>query len=92
MEKILLLSGVMVVLLKAVTALDRDMWSTLAHHERDIERVAARRVLHDEEEEEQVAGHVRQERKVESSGTEQIEGRFFLQDKLCALGLAAVRL
>ena len=91
MEKILLLSGVMVVLLKAVTALDRDMWSTLAHHERDIERVAARRVLHDEEEE-QVAGHVRQERKVESSGTEQIEGRFFLQDKLCALGLAAVRL
>ena len=86
-----MVSGLLASLLGAVAALDRDMWSTLAHHERDIERVAARRVLH-EEEEEQGAGHVRQERKVESSGTEQVEGRFFLQDKLCALGLAAVGL
>ncbi len=63
------------------------MWSTVAHHERDIERVAARRVLQEEGEE----AHTRRQRKVESSGAEKVEGRFFLQDKLCALGLAEVK-
>jgi hypothetical protein len=92
MEKIILLSCLAAFLIEATAGLDRELWGTLAHHEKDIERVAARRVLHEEEEQEQGEEHTRQERKVESSGTEQIEGRFFLQDKLCALGLAEVPL
>ena len=78
----------MVTLMSGWTAaLEREMWSTVAHHERDIERVAARRVLQEEGEE----AHTRHQRKVESSGAEKVEGRFFLQDKLCALGLAEVK-
>ncbi len=77
----------MVALMSGWTAgLEREMWSTVAHHERDIERVAARRVLQEEGEE----AHTRHQRKVESSAAEKVEGRFFLQDKLCALGLAEV--
>jgi hypothetical protein len=78
----------MVTLLSGWTAaLEREMWSTVAHHERDIERVAARRVLQEEGEE----AHTRHQRKVDSSAAEKVEGRFFLQDKLCALGLAEVK-
>ena len=72
----------------SAAALERGMWSTVAHHERDIERVAARRVLQEEDAD---AAHVRQERKVEGQAAEKVEGRFFLQDKLCALGLAEVK-
>jgi hypothetical protein len=96
MEVVQLLSCLLAIIMvgKEADGLDRERWSTLAHHERDIERVAARRILQEEEEQQQheAATHVRQERKVgENAAAEKIEGRFFLQDKLCALGLTEVR-